>query len=281
MTASITDLITKVGEPGTLTTLQAPGKAKGATSILLSSPVNWPTITAVYFCMQRINIATGIAEPGSYTVWKGILNGSSIDSLELKYGDDQAYAPGEGVQVFIYITTTWANSLVDGILLQHNANGTHKKTPGFYAPTATIWEYAGSTEPEGWKFAAGQYELRTDYPDLFTVIGTTYNLVTDNDVLRFRFPNKKGRVGVGLDAADTDFNTLGKSGGQKDVKTHMHGMGGGVNQWVSGGSPSGSIAANINQTGGGFRVALSGTDFIGSGSTNMNPYLVTNYIIKI
>lgn len=270
----MTDLITKVGEPGTLTTLQAPGKKIGATSVPLSSNVNWPSSLAVFFSMHRINVATGIAEPGSYTVWKGILNGSSVDNLELMVGVDQEYAPGEGVQVFIYITTTWANSLVDGILLQHNANGTHKKTPGFYAPTATIWEYAGATEPEGWKFAVGQYELKTDYPDLFAVIGATYNLVTDIDVLRFRFPNKKGRVGVGLDAADTDFNTLGKSGGEKShiltaaEMQHDH-----TTNRALVHTSGGSWGVNAEKTG-------SATDVTSTAHNNLQPFTTVNYIIK-
>lgn len=74
---------------------------------------------------------------------------------------------------------------------------------------------AVSAAPRGWLLCQGQSLLRADYPRLFTAIGTTYGTA---DSTRFSLPNLTGRVVVGLDSAQTEFNTLGEKGG---AKTHV------------------------------------------------------------
>src|SRR5690606_11752046 len=61
----------------------------------------------------------------------------------------------------------------------------------------------------------GSAVSRTDYADLFEVIGTSYG-VGDGSTT-FNLPNLQGRVPVGLDTGQTEFNALGKTGG---AKTH-------------------------------------------------------------
>ncbi|MEO7905109.1 MAG: hypothetical protein ABIR91_04930, partial [Candidatus Saccharimonadales bacterium] len=55
MAANITDGFTKVGDEGTVTTLQAPGKGIGAATITVGSTTNWPTDTAVYFAIRQVD----------------------------------------------------------------------------------------------------------------------------------------------------------------------------------------------------------------------------------
>lgn len=56
--------------------------------------------------------------------------------------------------------------------------------------------YAGSTSPVlGWLECDGASLLRTDYPDLFTVIGTVYGAA---DGTHFNLPDLRGRVSIGV-----------------------------------------------------------------------------------
>ncbi|HET7110116.1 MAG TPA: phage tail protein [Gemmatimonadales bacterium] len=89
--------------------------------------------------------------------------------------------------------------------------------------------YAGSTAPSGWLLCDGSLKSRSEYAALFAVISTTYNTGSETaDV--FRLPNLKGKVIVGVDAAQTEFDTLGETGGSKNIvvgalPTHTHGFG--------------------------------------------------------
>ena len=62
----------------------------------------------------------------------------------------------------------------------------------------------------------GQSVLRTLYPVMFTIYGVTYGSV---DGTHFTLPNYTGFTLVGYKAADTDFNAITKTGGEK---THLN-----------------------------------------------------------
>jgi hypothetical protein len=68
---------------------------------------------------------------------------------------------------------------------------------------------------------------RTTYSDLFALIGTTYG--AGNGSTTFNVPNLKGRVPVGLDGSQTEFDALGEAGGEKahvltigEMPAHTH-----------------------------------------------------------
>ena len=88
-------------------------------------------------------------------------------------------------------------------------------------PTGVTMEFAGTTVPEGYLLCDGSAVSRTTYANLFSAIGTSWGV--GNGSTTFNVPNKKGRVGVGLDTSQTEFNTLGKTGGAK-VHKHFNGM---------------------------------------------------------
>lgn len=83
-------------------------------------------------------------------------------------------------------------------------------------PIASIIMYAGATDPNAnWLVADGRELSRTTYDDLFAIIGTLYG---DGDgSTTFNIPDMQGRVPTGRDTSDSDFDTLGETGG---AKTH-------------------------------------------------------------
>ena len=124
MTAAISDLIMQVGNRGTKTTIEAPGKGTSATSITLNNPAGWVTDTAIIFSLYIEDPTTKAEVEGSYTVWKGVVNGDQVEQLELKFGTNQAYPAG--AIAIMHISAPWANSLVDAMLVSHNQDGTVK-----------------------------------------------------------------------------------------------------------------------------------------------------------
>jgi microcystin-dependent protein len=93
--------------------------------------------------------------------------------------------------------------------------------PGVIVP------YAGASAPTGYLLCDGTAVSRTTYADLFAITGTTYG-IGDNSTT-FNLPNLKGRIPVGLDSTQAEFDTRGETGGVKSVTlttdnlpTHSH-----------------------------------------------------------
>lgn len=124
MPANINDKITEVGQTGTLIGLTAP-KALSASSIDVDPPTNWPTATAVFFAMRRVD-DDGNLVPNTYTEWKGVISSNSITQLLLLSGSDQEYPADSTTQVYIGIIPAWANAIVEALLVSLNQNGTLK-----------------------------------------------------------------------------------------------------------------------------------------------------------
>lgn len=80
-------------------------------------------------------------------------------------------------------------------------------------PTGAIMDFAGEESPKGWLICNGSAVSRTTYAKLFKVIGTTFG--SGDGSTTFNLPDMRKRVSVGKDSSDSDFNTLGKTGGEK------------------------------------------------------------------
>lgn len=71
--------------------------------------------------------------------------------------------------------------------------------------------FAGSVAPQGYLLCDGSAVSRTDYADLFTVIGTTYG--AGDGSTTFNVPNLSGRVVIGVSST----HALASTGGAETV----------------------------------------------------------------
>lgn len=81
-------------------------------------------------------------------------------------------------------------------------------------PVGIIFEFptTDSTKlPTGYLFCDGSAVSRTTYSDLFAILGTRWG--AGDGSTTFNLPTKEGLVTVGYDSSDTDFDTLGETGG--------------------------------------------------------------------
>jgi Microcystin-dependent protein len=165
-------------------------------------------------------------------------------------------------------------------------------------PLGSITIYAGATAPTGWEFCNGGLKDRTLYADLFSVLGTTFNVGGELST-QFRLPDLRGRVVAGPDDMggvgsanrlinSTSINlfrhTLGGAGGE-DVHTltvpemprHTPTLIGGSNLVSQSGNSlnigGGSSGSYVTPT-----VAEIGGDVA---HNNVQPTMLLNFIIKV
>lgn len=174
----------------------------------------------------------------------------------------------------------------DLVMLYNNPNElspTEKAafTNGQLSPVGIVSPFAGASAPTGWLLCDGAAVSRSTYAALFAVIGETYG--AGDGSTTFLVPNIKGKVVVGLNAAETEFDTLGETGGEKthtltidEMPSHTHDLNYTLTQpltyaQTSGPGPSGQNGQPAIQP-----TATGGDD----PHQNLQPYITLNYIIK-
>jgi microcystin-dependent protein len=199
------------------------------------------------------------------------------------------------------------------LTLEHIFNGQQSAVP-----IGSLLSFAGSTAPSFYLLCDGTAVSRSQYSALFSIIGTTYGVGDASTT--FNVPNLKGRVVVTRDASVGAFDTLGETGGAAthtlatgELPSHTHSMAAHTHTigadglhthtingtfWTVGASPAGytnpTPGFNMQAQGatdssgshshGGATGAPSAADTGGAGSgtahANLQPYIVTNTIIR-
>jgi microcystin-dependent protein len=80
-------------------------------------------------------------------------------------------------------------------------------------PAGSYKTVATEAAPSGYLVCDGSAKSRVIYDRLFAAIGTAYG--AGDGSTTFNLPNLKGKVLVGLDSAQTEFDAVGETGGEK------------------------------------------------------------------
>lgn len=150
-------------------------------------------------------------------------------------------------------------------------------TGGEALPIGSMIPYGSDTNiPSNWRICDGAEISRETYADLFNIIGTSYG--EGDGVTTFNLPNKRGRVSVGLDTEQEEFNEIGLKGGSKYLQKHSH---------IYERSPLYYAEQNGNSNAVGEKSSLTNnvvvsTHNAGEGdSGNLQPYEIDVWIIKV
>lgn len=146
---------------------------------------------------------------------------------------------------------------------------------------ADIKVTAASAIPSGWKVCDGAALSASEYPELFAAIGYTFGGNNDN----FNLPDMKGKVIVGQDDSQNEFNTLGKIDGEKNHTLSVNEMPSHSHDYTDTGATSVKVSwsATGDERLAGSPSASTTRSVTAAGSNqshnNLQPYIVLNYII--
>lgn len=174
--------------------------------------------------VTTIDVTASAADPSlarTDEVWLVVADGPydsgslALPRIGYRKGDPGGGAPGPdaawkaAAKLASLAVAAGATSIAAG-------NITDERAYSYVRPRAATVEWtAEAAAPTGALLCDGSAVSRTTYRRLFRLIGTAFG-VGDGSTT-FNLPNLKGKVPVGKDASQTEFDTLGETGG---AKTH-------------------------------------------------------------
>jgi microcystin-dependent protein len=125
----------------------------------------------------------------------------------------------------VTIVRTTSSSQLGSLLSQASASATYLTKASasvIYTPQVPgiISQYIGATAPSGYLLCDGSPVSRTTYSALWDVLrnGTSSSPYGNGDgTTTFNVPNLQGKVPVGIDTTQTEFDSRGETGGEKSV----------------------------------------------------------------
>lgn len=250
---------------------------------------------------------------GEGTVQNGSLNavnwgaGPYFVELEIDQTGGTAYTLSETQELLSVPYAMYASTSSQAISAgMADVAGSFSGSAASGAPLGLIVPFSGpeGNIPNGWLLCDGAAYDVGQYPELFSLIGTTYGSAPN----RFRVPDFRGRGPVGRDPNQTEFDALGKTGGEKahtltvsEMPAHNHGGSTGSagshshtygTRGFGTGTAGGTITSSANGMDGSFDDQNAQTQFggehphsitsqgAGAPHNNLQPYLTMNFIIK-
>lgn len=147
-------------------------------------------------------------------------------------------------------------------------------------PPGTIVIWGSSTIPKGWLLCDGTGYATTAYPALYAAIGTTYGSTTG-----FQVPDLRGRVPYGVSATRA-LNTTGGTtthlltAAESALRNHTHVHEDQRNSNSYGSCNNSSGAGSTANQGTYGESTESASSNASSDHTNLQPYILLNFIIK-
>lgn len=284
---------------GGVTTLHShSGSGGGAVPNVISTPTTIADETS-YLVIDHLDVTSELTIDGYLGITdlavgeNGTVTSASIVSANGFAGTVATATTTPAITVSTSITGIVKGN---GTAISAAISGTDYAPP---LPVGVIFPYGGSSAPSGWLMCDGSAVSRTTYATLFTAISTAFG--AGDGSTTFNLPNtaRKVLVGAGGTGTSTLANTVGATGGAEthtlttaELAVHNHGVtdpthshnyylpnsdtaGAGVAVGVSA-DFSASTATSSSTTGISINNAGSG-----SAHNNLQPSLVTNYIIKV
>lgn len=151
-------------------------------------------------------------------------------------------------------------------------------------PIGSGYEYFGTTLPDNYVWADGSAISRTDYSELFEVIGTAYG--EGDGATTFNVPDLRRRYPLMSSGTNNDNDKIGATGGSEGLYAMANPRGDGLNYknagrsfitdyWVDGWSGTSKGTGGRENSNAGI-VVVGTTD----PSTSREPYVICNYIIR-